>query len=172
MEIADSLELIKNAWSSVDKLTLIVAVLACFVAWRTWRTQASHNRLSIVPLPVIGFGTGADHVGIKLSNQGIGPMRILSLRFVRDDGVIFDAVRQTLTTKLGHVKTVLDGKWLGANREMKILELKVTPRDGENVIETTKGELSRYSMVLQYTDVYGTKFPTLTESMIWFERHG
>lgn len=172
MELMELWGAIKESWGDVNKLTVWVAALACFVAWRTWRTQSVHNRLSVVPLPSFGFRAGKKGLHVKLINNGIGPMRILSLRFVRFDGVVFDSFAQVVSTRAAHFKTNLDGKALGANREFLLLDMAGEATEVGVDLETTRLELSVHTVVLEYTDVYGTKFKKHTESLEWFEKHG
>lgn len=172
MDFSNLLLELKNYWSDVDKLTFIVALLACFVAWRTWRTQHSHNRLSVIPLPSIRLHFGPTRISITLTNDGSGPLRVLSFRFIGPDGRALVNASSIVTATETQMHTGIDGRSIGPNKDCLLLEVLETPTQNRSVLEVVALELSTYEVALVYTDVYGTKFSTLTQKLSWFtEEH-
>lgn len=161
---------LKDYWADVDKLTFIVALLACFVAWRTWRTQHTHNRLSVMPLPGIRLQSWDTHISITLTNDGSGPLRVRSFRFIGPNGESLENASGIVSSTDIEFLTQLDGRSLSPNS--RCVALKVSPSSGdvEAELEQAASELVPFTITVEYTDVYGTKFPPITEDLAWFAK--
>ncbi len=170
MDFASLLLELKNYWGDVDKLTFTVALLACFVAWRTWRTQHSHNRLSVIPLPAIQLHYGPARISITLTNDGSGPLRVLSFRFISPDGRALENASSIVTVSETEIHTCVDGRSIGPGKDCLILEVLESPTQKSSELDVAAQELSTYRAVLVYTDVYGTKFQALSRELSWFTK--
>lgn len=159
---------LKDYWADVDKLTFIVALLACFVAWRTWRTQHTHNRLSVMPLPGVRLSASGEELCIKLANDGNGPLRVLSLRFVASNGTELENASTIVSTPDKETLTLVDGRALSPNSSCVILMVAESEHQPEGALENAAKELAPFTIVLRYTDVYGTKFEPITRDLDWF----
>lgn len=161
---------LKNYWADVDKLTFIVALLACFVAWRTWRTQHTHNRLSVMPLPRIILSNWDKYISIELVNNGSGPLRVGSLRFIGPDGRSLLNGSSIVSAQEIEFATELDGSSLSPNSRFTILKVQPETANIAAKLEQAAAELVPFKIVVEYTDVYDTKFPRLEEDLAWFAK--
>lgn len=146
----------------------IVAALAAFIALLAWRAQRTHNRLSVTPFPSIGLTSLGDRIKITVVNNGIGPMRILSLRFVDGSGTSHANVLNVVSTTAGVGITSMDGAAIAPNRKRTLFRLNEHADAKIKELDRTAQELARHTIVMQYTDVYGTKFAAYTRDLKWF----
>ncbi|RRU23594.1 hypothetical protein [Stenotrophomonas sp. 278] len=149
-------------------MEVIVAALAAFIALLAWRAQRVHNRLSVSPFPTVGLTLFADRLKITVMNNGIGPMRVISLRFVDESGSSLPNVLKLVSTRDGVGITLMDGAALGPNRRRTLFKLNGQAGKNGSDVKATAAELARYKMVIEYTDVYGTKFVPYSRDLKWF----
>lgn len=170
MDVATVYAGIHELWRESDKLPGIAAALACFVAWRTWRTQHTHNRMAVVPFPTLRFGLGKTGIVIVLANDGIGPMRVKTLRFIRDDGQSFDSIAPVMPYRSLNIAiaTSLDGRAISPGKDVQILNVAYDPSPENQLHLDIRQQLSRCDLVLEYTDVYGGKFKKYNRHGKWF----
>ncbi|MEX0180037.1 MULTISPECIES: hypothetical protein [unclassified Stenotrophomonas] len=153
-------------------MEVIVALLAAFIALLAWKSQRTHNRLSVTPFPSLGLSSYNDRLGIVLANNGIGPMRVLKLRFVKNDGTSFESAQSVVSTRNADFITSADGTALAPNKRIAVLKVKGIPEERGTDMHLTRVELSEFKIVVEYTDVYGTSFPPYSKDLKWFTEHG
>ncbi|WP_329845721.1 hypothetical protein [Stenotrophomonas sepilia] len=146
----------------------IVAALAAVIALLAWRAQRTHNRLSVRPFPTIGLLSLGDRMKITVMNNGIGPMRILSLRFVDAEGASHANVLKVVSTKRGVGIVSMDDAAIAPNRRRTLFKLNHRPDTAHGEMDRTAQELARHKIVMEYTDVYGTKFPPYIRDLSFF----
>lgn len=101
-------------------------------------------------------------------NDGSGPLRIVSMRVKQAGGKTFDSLVLAVTEVPSIGRGNIDGRALSPSKELDLFVL--SPELGLTSIahEVSRLELSRCEIVLEYTDVYGSKFPAFTKSLGWF----
>jgi len=149
-------------------MEVIVAALAASIALLAWHAQRTHNRLSVRPFPSIGLSSLRDRIKITVMNNGTGPMRILSLRFVDASGASLANVLDVVSTANGVGIVHMDDSAMAPNRKRTLFRLSEQPGTEGSELDRTAHELSRYKIVMEYTDVYGTKFAPCIRDLGWF----
>ncbi|MDT3457368.1 hypothetical protein ROV96_19475 [Stenotrophomonas pavanii] len=172
MEVPEIFVALKEYWADVDQLTLIVALLACFVAWRTWRTQHMHNRLSVMPLPRFGLISSPTQILIRVENNGTGPLRVISFRYLGRNGEVMENLFSVLGPRGFNYVTTMDGRALSPNSTYDVLDFQPKSGDIGERLRQMASALSAFSVRLEYTDVYSTKFPPVIVDLAWFTKEG
>lgn len=151
---------------------IIVASLALVVAYLTWSSQKTHNRLSVIPIPEIKYSDMISKVSVSLVNKGTGPLRILTLRVYAAGGKHFESVMDA--THLDGARWYvgnIDGRAIEPSGRISLLQFQADPFSHRKDIHRLRRELGACEIVVQYTDVYGTSFPPYRRSLSWFARH-
>ena len=160
-----------TAWEKADKVAVIVALLACAIAYITFRSQREHNRKSVLPLPEVWLSDLSSEIQISLMNHGAGPLIIESFRVFRNGKDKFDSVFKA-TTLEGAEWFVdnIDRRPIRSSGSIKLLHFLADPTETGRDIQKLALELSVVKVELTYTDVYGSKFPTYSRDLAWFDR--
>jgi hypothetical protein len=164
-----------------NALATIFAALTALIAlvvsvWALW-IQRSHNKVSVRPIPEITVADFEDSLWVKLSNNGVGPLIVKSVHVrsgQEERGSIIEWM-PTLPnsrhwTNFAVVKT---GRTLRAEGVLPLLEL--IQESGEvgfgHCRDMVRAALCQLTVVVEFTDVYGSKFPACTKSLEWFGRN-
>jgi len=174
-DVASSVAALAGAFIALA--ALVVSVIAIFVASRTLQHQQRHDVLSVRPIPMI---TTADHeecISVSLRNNGVGPMVIKRL-YVLAAGIPKTYLREFMpdlpadllwSTYAGKIEDYS----LSAGEHVILLELK---GDDTNSSYTSfrsacRQRLGDITVHIEFTDVYGTKFPVFQKPLSWYARH-
>lgn len=172
---------LSNALATVASAILagaavVISVVSLFVAHATLRHHRRHNVLSVKPIPAV---TVADHeksVRIKIRNHGSGPLIVKDLHVTDGSGTkeslidwMPDLPDQLLWTDFaGPIKnrSVLPGS------EIVLLEFTgdSTDRAFTKARDRVRSVLSRLTVVIQYTDIYDSRFDPHAHDLSWFGR--
>jgi hypothetical protein len=157
----------------------IVAFSAAFVAllslgvsfWQLYE-QRIFNRKTLRPLPWFFIRNGEDEFFVDIRNDGPGPMIVVSTRFELD-GKSHPHLHCVLPSEgERHYSVLSPGKIIGAGKDARLwhqLPFASTTEDPEEYNEelqqylaiaaTLKECVPRVNATIEYTDVYGHKYP-------------
>lgn len=160
-----------SAWEKADKVAVIVALLACAIAFITFRSQREHNKKTVLPLPEVWFSDLSSEIQISLMNHGVGPLIIKSFRVFKSGKEPFDSLIKATTLK-GAKWFVdnIDKRPIRSSGSITLLHFVADPMEIRRDIQTLALELSVLKVELKYTDVYGSTFPTYSRDLAWFDR--
>ncbi len=159
--------------------SFIIAFCAFALSIYSICSQRKHNRLSFMPIPYVAFADYTDLIRVKIRNDGNGPLIIKN--------VTFTEINESLKRKDELYKLVPSPPpglyWSDYSSGLKrtirpdaeVIFLCLRP-DSENdrdveFRDKLRGYLSKLSISVEYTDVYGTKLGPYSRSFDWFARH-
>lgn len=158
-------------------LALFVSALAVYVSHVTLKHQRRHNVLSVRPIPIVTVADYEDSVRVKIRNHGSGPMVVKQVQ-VGDGASTKESLVEWMpdlpvgTVWANFVGPVTD-RGLLPGSEIVLLQL-----DGEEEDEvfaqarnSVRDTLARLTVVVDYTDIYESKFNRYTRDLTWFGRH-
>lgn len=151
-----------------------VSAMALYVAHATLKHQQKHNVLSVKPIPIVTVADFEDAIRVKIRNHGSGPMMLKGVKVKKGTDQ-----RETI---LGWMPDLPQGvgwkNYAGpiANRsllpgsEIMLLELNGDKNaqvfiDARNQVRSV---LAQLSVVIDYTDMYETKFSNYSKGLEWF----
>ena len=137
--------------------TVIISVISLVTTIIFSRLQIKHNKNSVRPISAIKVSDYENDIAVKLENVGTGPLLIKRLRFkdrLRESSTLISMmpkIDQLWTTFTGAVDdwTIpVDGK---------LILLELIP-ESDAVKDIIRKKLANITVILQYEDIYGTKF--------------
>jgi len=155
----------------------IISLVSLYVAHAALKIQRRHNVLSVKPIPMVSVADYEDRLTVKILNNGSGPLIITAVQVKKES-----QIRESLIawmpflsdgmyweTFVGPIK---DRSLLPGN-EIKLLELigDHTENEFETARDGCRAALSPLTVVVEYTDVYGTVFPFHEKQLSWFARN-
>jgi hypothetical protein len=160
----------------ISVAALVVSIASIFIAVRTLKHQRVHDVLSVRPIPMLATVDLEDRISVNLRNNGIGPMFIRRLH-AEDGAARQDYLRLFLPAlPAGVLWSTYAGKIedmsLAAGEQVTLLEL--TGQEATTGFaafrDNCRRALAPLSIVVDYTDVYGTSFANYRESLAWYGR--
>lgn len=163
---------------------VIIAFCALFVAYFANRTankslalQQKHNVLSLKPIPEVTVADYEDSLRVKLRNNGMGTLIITAARFesgTENRETLIDLMPALPKSRpWTHFTADLVGRTLQPSKFLPLVEL--TRFEGEENFENIRDEvrckLRDIEIIVEYTDVYGTKYDSYTKELSWFGRN-
>jgi hypothetical protein len=160
----------------VAALAFIISVVSLYVAHATLKHQRAHNVLSLRPLPMIAVGDYEERTFVKLRNDGPGPLiiqRLEARREAESKNALVDWMPDLphgidWSTFVGSI----EGRSVPSGGDLTLLELPGNEHNGLYV-EARNGvrkALSQLTVVVHYTDVYGSRLDPYTKHLSWFSR--
>lgn len=158
-------------------LAVLVSAIAVFVAYVTLKNQQRHNVLSVRPIPIVTVADFEDSVRIKVRNHGSGPMLITRVQV--EDGV---SIKESLVKWMpqlppgmlwnNFVGPVCDRSLL-PDREIVLLQLDGDCEDQafKQARDSIRDALAPLTVVVDFTDIYGSTFEHYSKELAWFSRH-
>lgn len=155
----------------------IISLVSLYVSHAALKIQRRHNVLSVKPIPMISVADYEDRLTVKVLNNGSGPLIIKDVQAKKESQVRESLIAWMPSLPDGmywamFVGPVKDRSLLPGN-EIKLLEL--TGNHSENEFETVRDScrtaLCPLTVVVEYTDVYGTVFPFHEKQLSWFARN-
>lgn len=160
-------------------LALLVSVISLVVSVLTLRIQRRHNVLSVKPFPGVRLADYVNVLTVEVRNHGSGPMIIQNL-WVGDGKTSKDCIIDWMPPlpdarpwntfiRALYSRPLLPGD--------KLVLLELAQFEGEDVRkfvqsrDIVRAALSKLAVRVDYTDVYGSKFPEYTQSLKSFGRH-
>ncbi|MBU1690732.1 MAG: hypothetical protein KKD65_08335 [Gammaproteobacteria bacterium] len=155
----------------------IISVVSLFVARATLKNQHSHNVLSVKPIPMVSVADYEDRLTVKILNNGSGPLIIKNVNVKKQS--------QARESLIAWMPSLPDGIYwatfvgpienhsLLPGNEIKLLELTGDHSDStfEKFRDESRAALCLLTVVVEYTDVYGSAFPEQEKSLSWFGRN-
>ena len=158
---------------------VITSSISIFFASFSLSQKKHHDRLSVSPIPRIGMGDYQNKQFVSIENNGVGPLIISSLHILKDgkrlESRLIDNMPQLpnglyWTTFTGNVarRSIFPGN------SITLIEIYGDEDNGTYGLfrDKLREVLSNLTLRLEYTDIYGSKFPPEVTSLKWFGRHG
>ncbi len=155
---------------------VVISAVSLFVAHATLRHQRRHNVLSVKPIPIVTVADHEDSLRIKIRNHGSGPLIVRDLHVTDGSGIkeslidwMPDLPDPLLWTNFaGPMKN----RSLLPGSEVVLLEFTGDPTDQAftNARDRVRSVLNRLTVVVQYTDIYDSRFGSHTQDLSWFGR--
>jgi hypothetical protein len=167
-DLANALATVFSAFTAL--IALVVSV------WALW-VQRSHNKISVRPMPEVTLGDYENSISVKLSNNGVGPLvvnRVLVRNGTEERESIIDWMPALPNARpWTNFAIVEPGRTVKTNGLVPLVEL--TQEQGEvgfaAIRDSARAALSRLTVTVEYTDVYGSTFSPCTRSLDWFGRN-
>ena len=152
-------------------VALLVAAISIYLTWSTSRAQTKHNRLSVKPIPFLALGDYEDRLLVRLLNNGSGPLIVKTTQVQGNDIFTENLIDcmppmpknfpfSTLTSDMKD-RSLLPGA------EIFLIELVGNIDDPIflQFRDQCRQTLSKLSMSVTYTDIYGHKFPPYNRAL-------
>lgn len=156
-----------------NSLSAIAALLACFVAFVTFRSQRQHNRLSFRPLAQIDVRDGESRLLVQLVNNGTGPLIIKRLSVWKSgefvSGSLIDALNEVQGTFEDFVWTV-DGRSVPAGGCLVLVDFKPQGMNASKDRTAFRRALAPLEVRVEYVDIYNIRHPICIRDLRWFGR--
>lgn len=155
-----------------EPLTLIVAVLACFIAFLAWRSQQKHNWLSVRPLASVTYNDLNKKVIVTLRNNGTGPLIIKTLRVKDADGMARNSLYSWIPQHLFNQHELwfvgeVDGRSIRPGGSLTLLRYR---HPSHHLRDEMRRSLARLTVVVEFKDIYERKQLSYERSLRWFGR--
>jgi hypothetical protein len=157
---------------------VVVSIVSIIVAVVSLRIQREHNILSVKPIAKIGFSDYTDYIAIVVTNVGMGPMIVKSIKTSDEkQGIIKDYPIDWMNRMLpGSAftrfrKNLENTSILPSNSEF-LLEYAYNPNDKGFVenCKTIRSILKDLTIRIEYWDIYGKIQPVYERELKWFGR--
>lgn len=131
--------------------------------------QVKHNKNSVKPISAIKFNDYENEIAVKIQNVGTGPLTIKKLVFKNSSQESSNLISMmpSIDQLWSTFTECVDGWTIPVGGQLIIL--KIHPKNNE-VKTHIRGELSKITAYLEYTDIYNTKFQD-ERSLDFFGRH-
>ena len=133
--------------------------------------------LSVTPLPEVIPADYENSLRVRLRNNGAGPMIVRTVSVVKD-GKSRSSIIAWMPGLPGgrpwnHFSSALTNRSLQPGSEINLLELtEYEKEEGFSVCrDMCREALSKLTVTVSYTDIYGTEFPPYIKSLEWFGRN-
>lgn len=165
-----------TASAIVAFLALIVSIAAVIASVRSTKQQKKHNVLTVKPIPEVTVADYEDLLRVKLRNHGSGPLLIkaLTANFQgKPHNSLIDCIPKNSSIDWTNFAGNINGRALLPGAEIILIELTKNPRNTDFSIhrDLTRLALSHSEVVINYSDIYSTKFSAYKKSLEWFRRN-
>lgn len=160
----------------VAALALVVSIAAVIATVRSAKQQKKHNILTVKPIPEVTVADYEDSLRLKLRNHGSGPLLIKSLTAKSQDkshNSLIDCMPNAADIHWTNFAGNINGRALLPGAEIVSVELTASPSDIDfrTHRDLTRLALSHSEVIIEYSDIYSTKFPAYKKSLEWFRRN-
>lgn len=163
-----------NAYATIA--TAFIALAAVFLSYRTVQLQQTHNVLSVKPLPHVAVADYEERLTVRIDNNGPGPLIVNSVE-VENGSQTKDSVIDWMPdlptgiywdTFLGKV----NARSVPPGGQIILLQLNGDPSEPRfmEARDMCRAILSELTVVIKYTDIYGSKISTYRTDLSWFGR--
>ncbi|WP_338875019.1 hypothetical protein WBJ53_05320 [Spirosoma sp. SC4-14] len=154
-------------------VTVLISVLAVVGLFCQVYLQRTHNEKSLKPLGQIDFRDRQDQLYIRVSNNGVGPMILDRLWFIKD-GKRYATIEECLHLDRRSYSR-LDGhesvrKVILPNSSLTIFEASLAPQENETALNHVRDQLSPITLKVEFHDIYDNKM-SIERDFQWFNRH-
>lgn len=163
----------------VDIAQILVGIAALVSLWLSYtllraskkatEEQRVHNRTALKPAPYLALGNYQSGIAVRLRNEGLGSLRILSTKFTTSDekrsetNLLKFAPPQNKTVMYDVFAVELKGRVISPGQHITLLELRIDrdrchERDYRilimGVLRKLREDLSDLKFELVYSDLY------------------
>jgi hypothetical protein len=154
-------------------VTVLISVLALLGLFCQVYLQRTHNEKSLKPLGQIDFRDRQDQLYVRVSNNGVGPLIVDRLCFIKD-GKFYTTIEECLQLDRRSYSR-LDGhesvrKVILPNSSLTIFEASLTPQESETALNPVRDQLGPITLKVEFHDIYDNKM-TIERDFQWFSRH-
>ena len=158
---------------------LLVSVISITIGALALRNQKIHNQKSVRPICSITYRNYISEIVITVSNNGVGPMLVDALD-LKSNGKVYGRIKDLIMpTFPGGGKYTY--KWVNFSQQRAIpvggqvdifsFQKKEGQTDFESVQDIVRLALTEVTISVQYTDIYGGKFPPSERTLHNFTKH-
>lgn len=161
----------------VAALALLTSVVAIVVSAVSMYLQREHNYKSLTPIASFPVGDYEDKIAVNLSNSGIGPLIVTSLRVTDGKETTSDLISWMPDLPEGidwaTFYSKADGACVPAGSALALLKLAGDPEDlrFSKARDNCRRALGRLRISIVYKDIYQRTMPTVEKDLSWFGRH-
>lgn len=153
--------------------TVLISVLALLGLFCQVYLQRTHNEKSLKPLGQIDFRDRQDQLYVRVSNNGVGPMILDRLCFIKG-GKAYATIEECLELDRRSYSR-LDGhesvrKVILPTSSLTIFETRFEEYEGEAAIDHARKQLALITLKVKFHDIYDNKM-TIERDFQWFARH-
>lgn len=151
---------------------LIISALSFFLSFTQVLIQRVHNKKSVRPIGQVDVGDWKDIMYIYVVNNGIGPMIVKELKFLKNNNTFIDIIEvlDLDPTSYNHVSINKDvSKTLLPGSNLVVAELKYTKETEAFKVELRK-KLAKIILTVVYEDIYSKQYEVVRDFK-WFARH-
>ena len=153
-------------------LALGVSAFSVMVGTLSLIAQHRHNRLSVRPICQITYRNYADEISVSIANSGVGPLIIEKLWIAKNEKIYEEfnsLVKSVIPCRQGYYRKFIraNGKAISADSNLKIFSFDRSD-DHENydaARDAARVEMQDSEIFVQYTDIYGQKYPVTTRKL-------
>ena len=174
-ERANAISAVAGAFIAL--MAVVISVISLVVSIFALRHQNKHNVLSVTPLPEVTVADYENSIRVKLRNNGSGPMVVKSVSVSNETDVrasiiewMPDLPNQRPWTAFSRS---LVNRSLLPGGELKMLELTQweSEQNFASCRDLCRKALCNLTVIVEYTDIYKSKFQPHSQSLGWFGRH-
>lgn len=155
-------------------MSLFISLCALFVAIFELHRQRRHDEKSLKPAPQIVLGDKSGHLFVQLQNNGVGPLFVEKLSFLKDSieyGCIEECVTFDPKSYNHDTEVSLDTlKIIHPDRHIEIFGMVFEEHEGEQEISRVRNELADLQLKVTGRDTYDNEIIT-KRNLGWFARH-
>jgi len=158
-------------------VAVLVGLLSIILTTVTLGTNRRHNRLSVRPIADISAGDYEDKLFVRIVNKGNGPLIIKSFHAIKDGtskSNLIDLMPQVpQSTAWSDFVENVEGTALRPSESLDLIEFNVNMIShwDREIRDSIRQSLSRITVELDYSDIYGNTFKYPQHSLAWFGRH-
>lgn len=176
-EVANAIAAIGSA--VLAAVACVISFISLYVAHRTGKHQEKHDRMSVRPLAYIAVGDYENRVYVKLQNNGVGPLIVMSVTIegAAEPGQPLIHAMPELPPKAAWTNFVeeISGRSVPPGGELFLVDLEVGSSASHAYFTLARDKvrlaLGRLTVKVEHTDVYDQQLPVAVRRLDWFHRH-
>jgi hypothetical protein len=166
-----------EANATIAFFALIIACLSVYFSLRALKIQQKHNELSVKPIPFIGLSDLQDRLIITFNNHGFGPLIVKSFEIIGSEIQSYnlsDCVDNPPQEIIkGIFTTIFPNRSVPAEGDVDIMNVWIHKDEkvAREYMNDCRESLSKLSLKISYTDIYGNNFKQYEKTLIWFGKN-
>lgn len=153
---------------------LLSVVLTTFSIIQTRK----HNEMSVRPIARFILGDYDDHLYIRISNSGLGPLIVSNFQILHN-GVKLETDNLIEAINIEHdnivwetFSRIIPGLTINSDKERTIMSVKISTDNPEQIHfrDALRASLSEFSLICFYKDIYERKVYVVKKDLSWFGR--
>ena len=155
-------------------MTVLISWLALVATLYQLYLQRIHNIKSLRPLGQIDLRDRENQIYIRVSNNGMGPMIIDRLLFVKE-GKTYTTIEECLTLARQSYSAISVNesvrKVILPHAFLPVFEAHLAEHEEEAALDLVRDQLSPITLKVYFRDIYDNKM-SVERDFRWFLRHG